>query len=114
MSLPENKTIRLAVIPWIMAIIALIGLSALASVHRFTKKLESSQESAISELSDEAQPGGRVSGPLVLIEPATEEVTIPAVTYTLVPHIVPPSVLIVPDFKAGKIQGRAPPASGEA
>lgn len=109
MSLPEHKAIRTALIPWIMAVIALIGLSALASVHRFTKKQESSHESAISELSDEVLTRGRVSDPLVFIEPAGKESGKPTVSYTLVPIIALPGAFAGTSFRAGKVQGRAPP-----
>ncbi len=114
MSLPENKTLRVAVIPWVMAIIALVGLNALASVHRFTKKQESSHESSISEISDDLQTRGRISDPLVFIEPDTEEETKPVVSNILIPLILPEPVVIDTGFKAGVVRGRAPPAQAQA
>lgn len=113
MPLPENKTIRVAMIPWVMAIIALIGLNALASVHRFTKKQESGHESAISELSDEAQTRGRMADPLVYIEPTTATEGKPAGPGTHVPHVDPHAGVIDSDFKGGRVRGRAPPLQRE-
>ncbi|RYD23309.1 MAG: hypothetical protein EOP88_04670 [Verrucomicrobiaceae bacterium] len=113
MSLPEHKTIRTALIPWIVAIVALIGLNALASVHRFTKKDESSHESAISELSDEVVAGIRVSEPLVYIEPAAAEEKPSALVWTPVPHVAAPGVFISTGVRIGGVQGRAPPVQRE-
>lgn len=99
-------------IPWVMAIIALIGLNALASVHRFTKKQESAHETAISELSDEVQARGRVADPLVYIEPTTAAEGTPATPSTLVPRMDSHAVLIDSGVQGGRVQGRAPPLQG--
>lgn len=113
MSLPEHKTIRTTLIPWIVAIVALLGLNALASVHRFTKKDESSHKSAISELSDEIQARGGVSDPLVFIEPAVQEEAAPSEAGIPVPQVRVPGVLMETGVRAGGVQGRAPPEQGE-
>lgn len=113
MSVPEHKTIRTALIPWILAIVALVGLNALASVHRFTKKDESSHESAISELSDEVVAGIRVSEPLVYIEPSAEEEGPAALSWTPVPYLAAPGIVIPTGVRIGGVRGRAPPVSHE-
>lgn len=113
MSVPEHKTIRTALIPWVMAIVTLIGLNALASVHRFTKKDESSHESAISELSDEVVAGIRVSEPLVYIEPSSGEEKPSVLQWTPFPHLATPGVFIPTGVRVGGVQGRAPPVARE-
>ncbi|RYD47936.1 MAG: hypothetical protein EOP85_04555 [Verrucomicrobiaceae bacterium] len=114
MPLPENKSMRLAVIPWIMAIIALVGLNALASVHRFTKKQESSHESALSELSDDVVARGGVCDPLVFVEQAASADTPTTGISPFVPVALPELRLIDTGFTTGRVQGRAPPSVGRA
>ncbi len=96
-------------IPWVMALIALVGLNALAPIHRLTKKHESSHESGLSEFSDDVQIRGRFSDPLVFSEPESGDEAGMNPSLRPVPRLETQSAQPHARATGGAVLGRAPP-----
>jgi len=106
----DHRPYRTALIPWVIAMVTLIGLNALVPDHARARKIQSSGELELSQLAEDAQLPGRIShsqafpvphpadgagtlsssSRLVLIEKRREQPTF--------------------RFEEGAIRGRAPPA----
>lgn len=69
MSSSDHRPIRTALIPWVIALVALFGLNALVPIFSITKKSECPEGVRLSQLADDGQIPGRVTSPLVYLEP---------------------------------------------
>jgi hypothetical protein len=109
MSISENKLIHATMIPWVIALVAFVGLSALLPGHRANKREESSHDSGISATSDDVAMRGRSADPVVYLEPISDEEIKASKSFSVIPWIEVHSHLIATDCVAGAVQGRAPP-----
>lgn len=109
MSISENKLIHATMIPWVIALVAFVGLSALLPGHRANKREEASHDSGISATSDDVAMRGRAADPVVYLEPISEEGIKASRSFSLIPRIEVHSSRIVTECVAGAVQGRAPP-----
>ena len=61
MTLSDHRTCRAVLIPWVITLVALVGLNALAPNHGRIRKSESLDIAGLSQLTDDAQTPARVS-----------------------------------------------------
>jgi hypothetical protein len=57
----EHRPFRTVLIPWVIALVTLFGLSALVPDHARARKFESSGELELSQPADDGTPPGRIS-----------------------------------------------------
>jgi hypothetical protein len=109
MHTPEDRTIRTALIPWVMALVALIGLSSMVPDYSRIRKSGSSGEASVTQLADSPSALGNVAHPLAFLSPVSiREAAI------LTSQLLRVEVLRIEPLTPsldGVPQGRAPPAS---
>lgn len=105
----ETRFIHATMIPWVLALVALVGLSALLPGQRISKRQETSHDSGISSLSDDVQMRGRSADPVVFLEPAVGEEIRAGSSFTWIPRILARHSQPTTDCFVGAVQGRAPP-----
>ncbi len=110
MSHPDHRPFRTVLTPWVIAMVTLIGFSALIPDHARARKFESSGELELSQLADDTTLPGRASSSQVFLTSCRQAVTT---------ALCASSQLILIDkrrgqsmfrAKEGAIRGRAPPA----
>ena len=69
MTISNHRSCRAVLIPWVITLVALVGMNALAPNHARMRKTESSDIARLSQLSDEAQTPARVSNLPVFLAP---------------------------------------------
>jgi hypothetical protein len=69
----DHRTGNRTMIPWVLALVALIGINALVSAHSRGRMREVSEEIGLSQIADDAQSLARVSSPLILFSPRHSE-----------------------------------------
>jgi hypothetical protein len=110
MSDSDNRPLRAALIPWVIALVALFALNVLAAGYSIIRKSESPEGIGLAQAADEVQLAGRVANPLVYVDPAPAAGTgVPGGWWVLLrieAHRDQPERQV----PGGAIRGRAPPA----
>lgn len=108
MHIPEDRSIRTALIPWVMALVALIGMSSIALDYSRARKSGSLGEAGVTQLAENPAAPGQMAHPLVFISP--ESFRVAAVLSSRLLRVeVLRSEPLTPSL-SGMPQGRAPPA----
>ncbi|MGL5016958.1 MAG: hypothetical protein ACRDBP_02410 [Luteolibacter sp.] len=110
MNLPEERQPRTAWIPWIFALVTLLGVNALVPDHSRLRRSETPDEIGISQLADPVNPPGRTLDPPVFLtahaSPRCGQFSLPSSLLCIgMLHETPAG-----HSPAGQPQGRAPPA----
>jgi len=110
MSSSDHRPIRTALIPWVIALVALFGLNALAPIFSITKKSECPEGVGLSQLADDGQIPGRITSPLIYLDPPpTDGARFRGFAWVL-QRIETRRDHPVAQLLGGAIRGRAPPA----
>lgn len=114
MSAAHTSTVRTVMIPWVITLVALFGLTAFVPAHSRSRKSGTPDTIGLFQLAEDTQLEARVSLPLEIIAPpATDGVGLMDLS---------PLLLVIetrwdqPVFEPlrGTIRGRAPPAMARA
>jgi len=105
----ETRFLHATMIPWVLALVALVGLSALLPGQRISKRQETSHDSGISSLSDDVQMRGRSLDPVVFLEPAMGGEIKAGTSFIWIPRIASRHSQPATDCFVGAAHGRAPP-----
>ena len=109
MTSSDHRPFRTALIPWVIALVALFGLNALAPIFSITKKSECPEGVGLSQLADDGQIPGRVTSPLVYLDPpAADGTRFHGIAWVL-RRIETRRDHPVAQALGGAIRGRAPP-----
>ncbi|MES2924996.1 MAG: hypothetical protein V4819_25800 [Verrucomicrobiota bacterium] len=111
MNSTDNRPVRTALIPWVVALVALLALNALAPDHSLARKSESSKGIGLSQLADSDQAPGRIFNPLLFLAPAPFAGTGFLNRSSLLLYSENRRDLPLMRCLEGAVQGRAPPAS---
>ena len=104
-----HRPVRTALIPWVIAFVALLGINVVVPDHSRARRNEASDEIGLSQLADNAQPAGRTFNPLVFHAPGSPE---------WIGFLSPPWLFLciegrreLPTVESsrGTVHGRAPP-----
>jgi hypothetical protein len=71
MNSPDHRHVRTAWIPWVAALVALLGLNVLVPADSHSRRSETADEIGLSQQADNAQPAGRIFNPLVTLAPGS-------------------------------------------
>lgn len=96
-------------IPWVIALVAFVGLSALLPGQKISKRQETSHDSGISALSDDVQMRGRSADPVVFLAPVVGDEIRANSSFTWIPRIAACHSRPATDCFGGAVRGRAPP-----
>ncbi|GAA5115635.1 hypothetical protein JIN84_20135 [Luteolibacter yonseiensis] len=110
MSHSENKLLHATMIPWVIALVAFVGLGALLPGQRAGKRQETSHDSGISALSDDVQLRGRPVEPVAYLEPSAADDIKASPVFSWIPRIEARFTRPTGDPVDGAVRGRAPPA----
>jgi len=110
MSTFDHRPFNTVLIPWVIALVTLIGLTALVPDQARVRKIGSSGELELSQLADDATPVGRTSSSQVFLAPHLKDVTGALCTSSGLILIEQHQGQTVFRSKEGAIRGRAPPA----
>ncbi len=69
----NHRPYRAVLIPWVITLVALVGLNALAPSNGRTRKNDSSEIAGLSQLADDAQTTARLSNLPVFLAPRLTE-----------------------------------------
>jgi hypothetical protein len=104
-----HRPVRTALIPWVIALVALLGINVLVPDHSRSRRNEASDEIGLSQLPDNALPAGRTSNPLVCHAPGSPEwIGFLSFPWLFLCIEVRRDLPAVESFR-GTVQGRAPP-----
>jgi len=110
MTLANHRSYRAVLIPWVITLVTLVGLNALAPNHGRIRKNDSTEITGLSQLTDDALSPARVSNlPLFLSPQLTESDWAMSLASQLlcIETLRRQTPLQARD---GAIRGRAPPA----
>jgi hypothetical protein len=114
MSPTPNRTVRAAWIPWVLALVALFGLNALAPDHSNSKIGESSDDIELSQVAHDAQKLGRIFNPQIFLHPTPSgEIGLLDSSSLFLCIETGRELTAVPSLR-GAVQGRAPPAGSRS
>jgi hypothetical protein len=107
----ESHPQRITWIPWILALVALLGFNAISRDDSLARRSDTVDEAALTFSGKSLETTGRASSPLVLVPPAALSDTLspnPAAKFVKLdfPADVTPS-----SWRRGVAQGRAPPVA---
>ncbi len=106
----EKRTPRNAWIPWVLALVALLGLNAICGDYSRTRRDESPDGVGLSLAAKDSATAGRVSDPLMLAPPGPRlEASANLIVVTRF-GIMALEERIPATMRRGAMQGRAPPA----
>lgn len=106
----DHRPFRTVLIPWVIALVTLIGLNALVPDQARARKIDSSGELELSQLADDATPAGRISNSQIFLAPHPKDATGTMGSSSGLVLIEKHRCQSVPQDKEGAIRGRAPPA----
>lgn len=106
----HHRPPRAVLIPWVITLVALVGLNALVPFHGRARRTECSDIVGLSQLSDDVQTPARVSSlPVALASQDSEADWATFLTWQLL--CIESSRRKTPlEPRGGGIQGRAPPS----
>ena len=107
MHIPEDRSIRTALIPWVMALVALIGLSSIALDYSRARKSSSLGEAGVTQMAENPAAPGQMAHPLVFVSPESFREAAILSSRLLRMEVLRVEPLI--SSHAGAPQGRAPP-----
>jgi hypothetical protein len=108
MHAPTERPIPAALAPWVVVLVALIGLNAITQDHSRGRRSDSTGKAEISQPADVLVAAGNFAGPLVFLIPHSAYHAATPVSGLLgveISHEEPLS-----EFPQGGVRGRAPPA----
>jgi hypothetical protein len=111
MSSPDERPVRFALIPWIMALVALFGWQSLLPDHAAARKNQRPDGTGLAQVMDEDGCAGNLPNRLPLATtPPPAGVTLPE------PAASPPAIEVDSDrpvipWRGLSIRGRAPPVA---
>ena len=73
MTITNHRSYRAVLIPWVITLVALVGLNALVPNHGRTRKSDSSEIAGLSQLADDARTLARISNLPVFLSPQLTE-----------------------------------------
>ena len=111
MSSSTNRTVRAALIPWVIALVALFGWNALVPDLSNSKKNDSPDEIGLSQIAHNAHATGRTFNPHVFLEPSTSDGIGFLKSSSLFLCIEARRDQPALQSTRGAVQGRAPPES---
>lgn len=114
MNLPDHRPVHSALIPWVVALVALFAWNAAAPDHPLAKKCDSLKETGLSQLTDNDQTPGRISNPLLFLTPATSAGIGLLDLPSLIPFTESHRDLPMLPSVGGAVRGRAPPGTPHA
>jgi hypothetical protein len=107
MHIPEDRSIRTALIPWVMALVALIGLSSMAPDFSRNRKNGPSGEASVTLLAENPSAPGTMANQLVFLTP--ESIRHAAISSSRLSRVEIPRIEPSIPSLCGVPQGRAPP-----
>ena len=111
MTRPTHRTVRTALIPWVIALVALFGLNVLIPDYSDSKKSESPDEIGLSQLAHHTQATGRFFNPQVFLDPSLSDGIGFLNSSSLFLCIENRRDILVIQSLPGAVQGRAPPVN---
>ena len=109
MTATNHRTCNRTMIPWVIALVALIGLNAIVSEHSRGRMREVSDEIGLSQIADDAQTLARTANPLLLFTPDCSETSASPGLSSRLLSIETGREHPVATVLGGAIRGRAPP-----
>jgi hypothetical protein len=109
MDLPQERQLRTAWIPWIFALVTLLGVNALVPDHSRLRRSETPDEVGVSRLADPGNSPERSLDPPVFLTPPPAADSDQFISWSFL-HRGNCCETPVADSPAGAPQGRAPPS----
>jgi hypothetical protein len=105
----DNRRVPSALIPWVFALVALLGCNAMAPNTVAMRKGKYLDGSSVSQVSPEALPAGSISIPLVFLAPGASDGIQSDGPSSLLLGIENGRAQAMVSGRRGEVQGRAPP-----
>lgn len=111
MTSSDKRLAPSALIPWVFALVALLGCNALAANPVAMRKGKYPDGSSITQVAVESLPAGSISTPLVFLAPdPSDEIKLNGPSSTRMGIDSGRDQLVLTD-RSGGVQGRAPPVN---